>query len=375
MRFNHVIFRYLAIYVAIAMCTLTPLAGIGRAEAAINTKTLVIGGLVGGAALLALGALSGPAGIIGSVGAAGTGFGTIMGGAVGGLAGGTTGTIAGFGTLGTVALGVAGLFLGAQFLGPALASISPFILVPAVLVGAGLLVYSFINRQRRYGTVYDQRFRRPSDDPLWSAQSRLANTSETGAEDSQGGFLDRFRSIVDRNRRDDVPWWNKRYVDNSGYLRYNTDIWGKLDQFLNGKNGAFAYNDARAYGIGSGNTQYLDPGSSVRTDQSGRVTGGILDQSATRYGLSPRAPESETAKEDPDVEEALKAAEARRKAAYQKLVSTLKRKKSQTPSAEAPGDGTPGLNDPEVLEAIREYREADREIKELTERLQPREKQ
>ena len=324
MRFNHVIFRYLAIYVAIAMCTLTPLAGIGRAEAAINTKTLVIGGLVGGAALLALGALSGPAGIIGSVGAAGTGFGTIMGGAVGGLAGGTTGTIAGFGTLGTVALGVAGLFLGAQFLGPALASISPFILVPAVLVGAGLLVYSFINRQRRYGTVYDQRFRRPSDDPLWSAQSRLANTSETGAEDSQGGFLDRFRSIVDRNRRDDVPWWNKRYVDNSGYLRYNTDIW---------------------------------------------------DQSATRYGLSPRAPESETAKEDPDVEEALKAAEARRKAAYQKLVSTLKRKKSQTPSAEAPGDGTPGLNDPEVLEAIREYREADREIKELTERLQPREKQ
>ena len=51
----------------------------------------------------------------------------------------------------------------------------------------------------------------------------------------------------------------------------------------------------------------------------------------------------------------------------------LKRRKS---IKAAPGVGSePGLSAPEVLEAIREYREADRDMKELTERLQPREKQ
>jgi hypothetical protein len=272
-----------------------------------------------------------------------------------------------------VALGVAGLFLGAHFLGPALASISPFILVPAVLIGGGLLVYGFMNRQQRYGSVYDQRFERPFDDPLWSAQSRLANQSDTGSDTGQRGFLDRFRSIVDLDRRDDTPWWNERYVDNSGYLRYNSNIWGKLDQFLNGKNGAFAYNDARAYGIGYGNAQYMDPYGGVSSDQAGRVTGSV--QTSARTGLAPQAPESESAREDQGVDGALKAAEARRDAAYEKLVSALRRKNSQTETVQTPANAASGLRDPEVLEAIREYRQADSEIKELTGRLQPREKQ
>jgi hypothetical protein len=302
----------------------------------------------------------------------------MMGGAVGGVVGGVSGAMAGFGMLGSVAMGLAGMFLGANFLAPLLAGISPMILVPAALVGGGLLLYSWFNRRPRYGTAADQRFQDgPFDSSLFNAQSRLANQSQTGSSGSQqaGSFLDRFRSILDGDRRDDHFWWDQRYVDSNGYVRNNPDFWGKLDIFFNGRNGGAGYGDLSVFGIGQGNTQYLSPTGNVRTDQAGRVAIGSTStvQSVQRVGLAPQAPTSETATAGETVERALTEAEARRKAAYGKLVEALKRSKSQTA---APGvESKPRLTDPEVLEAIREYREADREIKELTERLQPREKQ
>lgn len=381
MNWKHPLFRVLAIYVMISMSTLTPLAGIGRAEAAIGVKTLIVGGLVGGAALLALGALSGPAGAIGAVGAAGTGFSGLMGGAVGGLTGGVGGMVAGLGTLGTIALGIGGALLGAHFLGPLMASISPMILIPALLVGGGLLVYSFMTRQNRMGSTYDERFGGIGNNSLVNAGSRLANRSESGTSGSSGatGFLDRFRSVFDRDRRDDTAWWDQRYVDQSGYVRYNTDFWGKLDRFLNGRSNQLSNANALSSGIGYGNTLYVNPGSNVPVDQTGRVTmGGTSSvQSVSRAGLTPQAPTTlEKASDSEDVDESLEASEARRKAAYEKLVEVLKRKQTER-SANGTAEASVGtdLRDPEVAKALADYREADRELKELTGRLQPQEKQ
>lgn len=381
MNWKHPFFRVLAIYVMISMSTLTPLAGIGRAEAAIGVKTLLVGGLVGGAALLALGALSGPAGAIGAVGAAGTGFSGLMGGAVGGLAGGVGGMVANLGTLGTIALGIGGALLGAHFLGPLMASISPMILIPAVLVGGGLLVYSFITRQNRYGSTYDQRFGGVGNNSFWNSQSRLANQSQTGSSSSSGGtgFLDRFRSVFDRDRRDDTAWWDQRYVDQNGYVRYNTDIWGKLDRFLNGRNTFLGNGNPQQSGIGYGNTGYVTPGSNVPTDQAGRVTMGGTSyvQPVTRTGLAPQAPTSLDKDSDSQgSDETLQASEAKRKAAYEKLVEVLKRKQTErSANGTAPASVGADLRDPEVAKALADYREADRELKELTGRLQPQEKQ
>lgn len=379
MNFKRTFFRCLCIYVAVSVSALTPLAGIGRVEAAIGVKSLLVGGLVGGAALLALGALSGPAGLIGSVGAAGTGFSGILGGAVGGMVGGTAGAMSGLGVIGSVALGLAGAFLGAHFLAPALAGISPFILIPAVLIGGGLLVYSFITRRQKYGTTYDSRFQDPTDTALLNARSRLANQSQTGSTvgSTSGSLLDKFRSIFDRNRRDDQFWWDQRYVDGNGYVRYNQDIWGKLDRFFNGRNSGFDSTDLRSFGVGYGNTAYLGSNGGVPTDQAGRVVmgGETTVQTSTRTGLTPSAPESASLTEA-NADEALKVAQEKRSAAYNKLISTLKEKKSTKASATAgAAPSVPGISDPAVLEAIREYREADRVIKELEKRLQPQEKQ
>lgn len=374
MNWKHPILRYLAIYVAVCVSTLTPLAGLNKAEAAIGVKTLLVGGLVGGAALLAMGALSGPAGALGAIGAAGTGFSGLMGGAVGGMAGGTAGMISGLGTLGTIALGLGGALLGAHFLGPLMASISPFILVPALLVGGGLLVYSFLNRNKSMGPTYDARNPGLFDGSFWSAKNRLGNNSTTGYSSSSGGFLDRFRSLFDRDRRDDSAYWNQRYVDPNGYVRNNLDIWGKLDRFLNGTNGGSTTSQNQLYGIGYGNTSYLDGYGNVATDQSGRVT--IGSQTTSRVGLMPGAPTSEKASETSgDVETNLQTLEDERAAAYSRLVEVLKSQKGGASTEAVATAGTSGLASPEVLEAIKAYKEADRAIKELEERLQPREKQ
>lgn len=374
MNWKHPILRYLAIYTAVCVATLTPLAGLDQAEAAVGVKTLLVGGLVGGAALLAMGALSGPAGALGAIGAAGTGFSGLMGGAVGGLAGGTAGMMTGLGTLGTIALGLGGALLGAHFLGPLMASISPFVLVPALLVGGGLLVYSFLNRGKRMGTTYDARNPGLFDGTFWSAKNRLGNSSSTGYDSGSSSFLDRFRSVFDRDRRDDSAYWNQRYVDPNGYVRNNMDVWGKIDRFLNGKNGGWDTSQNQLYGIGYGNTRILDGYGNVATDQSGRVT--IGTGSTSRTGLMPSAPtSSEDVETSGDVEANLKVLEEERAAAYSRLVELLKSQRGDASATAVVGESASGLASPEVLEAIKTYKEADRAIKELENRLQPREKQ
>lgn len=373
MNFKHPFFRVLAIYLVVALATLTPLASLHRAAMAIGLKTLLVGGLVGGAALLALGALAGPASAIGAAGCAGTSFMGVLGGAVGTAVAGITGLCVATGTLAAGTLGTMGLMVGGALLGVLGLMASPWMIVPAVVLGGGLLVWAW--SKYRYGSPYDQTRDRPFGSSIFDAGGRLANQSESGYSDggagSSGSFLDRFRSIFDRDRRDDSFFYNSRSVDSQGYLRRGNDIFSRIDQFFNGRNRGTAaqnalYGTYGAYGV-------MDPNGVVPTDRSGRVVG--QGSAVGRTGLVPLSPSETPALsegETPSSSDELSDAEAARKAAYERLIRAIKDQKQNEAPAAA---GTSSLQSDEVQEAIRDYREADRHVKEITGRLQDREKQ
>lgn len=372
MNFKHPFFRVLAVYLVVALATLTPLASLHRAAMAMGLKTLLVGGLVGGAALLALGALAGPASAIGAAGCAGTSFMGVLGGALGTAVAGITGLAVATGTMVAGTLGTVGLLVGGALLGVLGLMATPWVIVPAILAGGGLLAWAW--SKNRYGSPYDQRYDRPFDSSVFDAGHRLANTSDSGYKGSStGGFFDRFRSIFDRDRRDDSFFYNSRYVDSQGYVRRGNDFFSRIDQFFNGRNrGSGA--EANAYGRGYGAFGIMDPAGTVPTDRSGRTTIG-QGSMVGRTSLLPSAPEETdvvSEEQTSSLTAQLSEAEAARRAAYARLIQAIKdHQQNQEPAAA----GTSSLQSDEVQEAIRDYKEADRQVKEITGRLQDREKQ
>lgn len=370
MNIKHPLLKLLAAYVALALVTLTPMASLQRAAMAVGLKTVVVGGLVGGAALLALGALSGPAAAIGAAGTAGTGFLGTMGAVLGTAVAGITGLLTATGTIALGTMATLGLMIGGA--GVAIASLigSPWVIVPALVLGAGLLAYTFRRNSYHVGQPHDQRFDRPFHGPFWDSGSRLANRSESGVPGSEPGFFDRFRSVVDRDRRDDSFFLTNRFVDPHGYVRQGTDFFARLDQFIHGRNTGYA-GDPRMNMTGYGTFGTLSPHAQYSADRTGRVAFGTT-YPVYRTGLTPTAPEP-TPTEDGEasrVRTELLEAENLRRAAYERLIDAVR-----TPNDQASSTTTSNLQSDEVQRAIQDYREADRLVKELTGRLQAQEKQ
>lgn len=371
MNIKHPLLKLLAVYVAVALLSLTPMASMHRAAMALGLKTVLVGGLVGGAALLALGALAGPASAVGAVGCAGTGFLGSLGAVLGTAVSGITGIMAATGTLALGTMATLGLMLGGAGLAIACLIGSPWVIVPALVLGAGLLAYVW--GKNRFGTAqaFDRRVDRPFNTSLLDAGSRLANQSQSGANvGSSGSFLDRVRSIFDRDRRDDSFILSTNYVDSNGYVRQGNDIMSRINSFFNGSNSGYA-GDPRMYMNGYGTTTGLTSATLLSTDRSGRV---VIGQNSNVYrtGLTPTAPEATTVSEvaTPEGSDELTAAEAVRKAAYERLIQAVK-----APVDGATAPGTSNLGSSEVQKAIQDYKDADRFVKEITGRLQAQEKQ
>jgi len=356
---RHPVFKFLAIYLAVALVALAPIASMQRAAQAMGIKGMLTAGLVGGAALLALGALAGPAGAIGAAGCAGTGFLSTMGGAIGAAVSGITGICIATGTLAAASLATIGLALGGAFLAVAGLGLTPWVILPALALGGGLMTYAWYKTTYRTGSQYDQRSDRPFNDPFWDGGQRMANRSESGVPDNNsGGFFDSARSVFDRDRRDDSFFYTNRYLDSRGYVRQGSDFFARMDQFFNGRNSGYSSSAYGTYGA-------------VPTDRFGRVIG----QGSTptsRTNLAPYAasdtPEETNSSDEDDLAAAIEA----RQEAYKQLISSIQEQKENTePSAV----GQSSLQSTEVRQAISDYKSADLQVKEITGRLQAREKQ
>ena len=208
---------------------------------------------------------------------------------------------------------------------------------------------------------YDQRYSGPLHDAVFDASGRLANQSQSGyqGQNSSGGFVDRVRSIFDRDRRDDSFFTTNRYVDQNGYIRQGTDFFGRINQFLNGRNAGYGSGTTQIYGVQQ--YPYAPKSSDVVGEDSDVVD---VEQKASDTG--------EVIPSKEEVTEAdLEAAQEARKAAYQRLIKSMQSNEQTGPSAV----GTSNIQSEEVQQAIRDYKEADRLVKEITGRLQHREKQ
>jgi len=332
---RHPLFKVLAMYVVIALVSFAPLSSIQRAAQALDLNKLLVGGLVGAAGLLAISALAGPAAAVGAAGAAGTGFLGTLGGALGTLVSGVTGITAAMGTLTMGTMATLGLMVGGAAIGIMGLMGSGFVAVPALILGAGLLAYFWKNSNYRYGLTYDQRNSGLFSSPVFSSDRRLANRSQSGYSggDYGGDLGDRVRSIFDSNRRDDAFFGSNRYVDSNGMIRTGSDFFARLDQFFNGRNNGV-----------SGGVPYAP---AATTDTAAPSTDDVTDADLVQ-------------------------AQEARKAAYERLIATVQNQ-DQTGPASAPG--TTGFQSEEVQQAIRDYKAADGLVKEITGRLQHREKQ
>ena len=350
MSIRHPMFRILAIYIVVALIGFAPVASIHEAAQAIGLKKLLVGGLVGAAGLVALGALAGPAGAIGAAGCAGTGFMGTLGGALGTLVSGVTGISAAMGTLSTSSMATLGLMVGGAAVGIMGLLGSAFMAVPALVCGAGLLAYFWTRSSYRYGQPYDRRYSGPMHDPFFNAGSRIANNSQSGYRESgSGSVIDRMRSLFDRDRRDDRFGFSNRYVDQNGYIRQGSDFFASLNRFINGRSAGYS--------------------------------GGVPQSFQNRYPYAAeetpsqpaKAAQAVSSKEDhldtKDLEEAKEA----RKIAYQRLIKAMQDHGQSEPATS--GAAVSGIQSKEVQGAIRDYKEADGLVKEITGRLQHREKQ
>lgn len=348
--------KVLALYLVVALVSFAPISAIQQAARAIGLKQLLVGGLVGAAGLLALGALAGPAGAIGAAGCAGTSFLGVLGGALGTLVSGVTGITSAMGTLSMSSMATLGLMIGGAALGIMGLMGTSFVAVPALVLGAGLCAWFFGKSNLRYGQPYDQRNDGLINDPFFNAGARLGNQSTSGYRGGTDGTLaDRVRSIFDRDRRDDSFFSTNRYVDANGYVRTGTDIWSRIDRFFNGRNSGYG-GGVQGYPYGTYGTVGSSPAFTYGT--------------GSRTGLQPGAPETTT---PAPADEDLIKAQAERQAAYERLLKALQ---AQEQDGTSTGVGTaPGFQSKEVQQAIREYRDADRLLKEITGRLQHQEKQ
>jgi hypothetical protein len=361
-RFN----KYLSIFLIVALVSFAPVSSLQKASEAADLNKLLIGGALGAAGLVAIGALAGPAATIGAVGAAGTGIVGALGGTLGTIVSGVTAVAASMGKLTMSSMATLGLMVGGAAIGIAGLLGTGFALVPAAVLGGGLLAYFMSRSKYRYGTPYDQRYSGPLHDPFFNAGSRQANSTEQS-------WSDKIRSIFDRDRRDDQFFTDNRYVDNDGYIRRGTDVMSQIDRFFNGSNSGYAGGDpTRTNSLYTGRTVY--GGSVASTDRSGRIVG----YNDYRGGITaPRAAESTEAVAEntssEDTETTLSNAKAAREEAYRNLVKAMSETKSG--DSDVPATLNSSLMDETVQAALNEYKAADKLVKELTGRLQHLEKQ
>ncbi len=309
-----------------------PLAMVQQAHA-LGLKQVVIGGLVGGAALLALGALAGPAAAGTCTAAAGTSFGGVLAGVAGTALAATAGAlllgkVLAMGTLTTIALIAGGAYL-------AIAGVlsAPMVVLPALAIAGGLMLYAWNRSSYRYSTSYDRRYDKPFDDPFWDAGARLANRSESGYQDGARSSWDTMRSIFDRDRRDDEFFLYDRYGTSELERRRNFDLLRRVDRFFHGR--------TLPYGTSEG----------LRNPD---ITRG-------RESLRPGAPSSSL--------DEIRKAEREREEAYTRVVELMKRRNTGAPSEQEDSLKGAASSAEELRNAIDEYRAADKRVKELTGRL------
>ena len=193
MNIGHKYKKFLSIFLAIALVSFAPISALQRASEAADLNKLLIGGAIGAAGLVAIGALAGPAATIGAIGAAGTGIVGALGGTLGTVVAGVTGIAASMGKLNMSSIATLGLMVGGAAVGIAGLLGTGFALVPVAVLGGGLLSYFMTRSNYRYGRPDDQRYSGPLHDPFFDAGSRNAN----GGDQT---WADKIRSIFDRGQ-------------------------------------------------------------------------------------------------------------------------------------------------------------------------------
>jgi hypothetical protein len=276
----------LSIVLSVCMLLLSPV-GAQRAEAFPGVSSIAMGTTAGGAAGLAAGALVGALGLgTAAVGLPALG---LLGAAVGGIATVMLGNT-GMDTGQAIGMGAAGAAVGAGALAAGGFLFSPWILIPAAAIGIGALAWKYADRPNQWGGPGDARYTGGFRDPFFSTQSRLANTSQTGAGDAT--VLSKIRSIFDRNRRDDNFLAGSR-VNPDGTLRSRNDLFARTSLWLNGSRSTGAYGGGpNFHGPGYGNAGYFAPGAMPQTDRLGQIRVGGANTSSFRSAYSLNAPGS-----------------------------------------------------------------------------------
>ncbi len=312
--------RALAMYLALSLLILSPFQVMAQNPTDMGVKTLMLGGLAGVGGLFALKAMIGPSTAVGSMAAAGTGVFATVGRGLGAVMSGVSSLAS------TLATGAKALFAGAgSLMGSGFSALtrvvsSPYFLVPAALIGGGLLVYHF----------YKQ-----SQDPA----GNLPGVRKLG-------FFERFRSMAIGGGQLANGYGSRRPLPPSAY---NTGLYSGMNQFYNGGPAAFSTAGVQDLG-GFGATTSTDP---VGITALGETAPAALDSQDPRANLHPSSPEDTAALQD-----RLRASEIARSEAYNRLVTSLKGSRgSET--------GSSNMVDDDVQEAIRDYKQAHQEIQEL----------
>ncbi len=308
--------RRISTVLAATLMLLSPLTA-PRAEAFPGIATLAASAVGGGATAMGVGALVSALGL----GAASVGMPALAlaGAAIGGFTAFAVGNDNGADSGKGVGLGLAAAGASAAALSLGGFLFSPWILLPAVAVGAGYLLFKFADRPQRAGAFGDTRFGNGFSDPFFSPFHRSANTSATGAYGDDQSVIDRIRNVFDRNRRDDT-FFQGSTVMPDGTLRAQNDLFGRLGQFVSGRTDTGSYGGPTSfYGPGYGNAGYFSPYALPTTDRTGRVTVGAgqgrVGFQASMDPLSARPPAAGA-----PTSSSLSAAAEARDEAYQALV-------------------------------------------------------
>jgi hypothetical protein len=291
-----------------------------RAQAFPGVQTIAAGAGAGALASLATSALIGAIGL----GTAGIGLpvvallGATIGGvvttALGNRPGANVGQALGLGTLAAGASASVASLSGFLF--------SPFLLIPAAALGIGALAWKYFKRPNQWGGPGDTRNTSGFRDPFFSPQTRLANRSRDTAYGDERSFLDRTRSVFDRNRRND-NFMAGAQVNPDGTLYRRNDLMARGMAWINGRSQTGSYNGGfSSYGPGYGNAGYFSPGASPRTDRIGQVT----VRGASRSGLGGALGSVNVSVSAPTTSTGLRAAASARDKAYQALLKATSNK-------------------------------------------------
>lgn len=295
---------------AVCMLLLSPLH-VERAEAFPGIATVAAGSAAGGAAALGITALIKAVGI----GTAALGLpgiflvGAALGGAFTAMLGNGMTDQSGKG----LAMGTMAAAGGAAVLSAGGFLFTPWVLIPAAAIGIGTLVYTYVRKPPGWGGPGDIRNNTGLNSAFFGPTYRSADPT---AQQNRS-FLDRARSVFDRNRRDDNLFGGS-YVRADGTMYRSDDMYARIGNYLGGNVPQNQYGGgAHFYGPGYGNQGYFSPGAAPRTDRLGQV---ILGGNSRTQFVTARGSAQASA---PQSSDGLKAAEAQRDAAYKSLVETL----------------------------------------------------